>query len=53
MAIFTCSRDPQWTTCVYGGQFKDLIYIQICLPMGLTAYNLNEKWWAISLTYFI
>ena len=21
--------------------------------MGLTAYNLNEKWWAISLTYFI
>ena len=21
--------------------------------MGLTAYNLNEKWWAISLTYYI
>ena len=35
------------------GQFYDLIYIQICLPMGLTTYNLNEKWWAISLAYYI
>ena len=47
MAKFTCSRDAQWSILGFN------IYIHICLPMGLIAYNLNEKQWAISLTYFI
>ena len=47
MAKFTCSRDAQWSILGFN------IYIHICLPMGLIAYNLNEKQWAISLTYYI